>query len=770
MDQKKLLLIYFVSLLIFISCSTGSKNNVSDNRSCSEEEKELLLGLNSTNGKAVNSTFNEIDSKGQSIVPCLIESFLSKENKNRKLVAKALLNLSEKDKNITFHFSNVPKLISLMKEDNDEIKKVINYSLVVIGKEAISPLIKQLRNKDKKIKKFALEIIALLNVEDLNFSLSEEDIEGLLLSLRDKDKYVRNSSAIILSKATQDYESIISSLLDLIFDQSFRVRNSAALALKKIQPKVAYEKLLVLLGKYKKEKKSRIIDAIRTIGLISDNGINELKKAAYDQSSFVRASSVRALAVFANQKILEVLIVSLNDNNKDVREAAIRALEEREYRFKELTPKLIKILKNSSNDLKFRKSAAAVLSSIGKKMGRFLPDFVQEINSEDYEIRRIVALGLIKMRKNIKLAVPVLQSCIQKNKMDQKISCIKALGKIGRSDKKTISILIKLTDSKNSFVQGVSIKALLDMQVNLDSKIKALIRELKSKKSKNKILVLKKLSMFGDKAKASIPHLIKMTEGNDLKLIKASSNALAKVGKKDEKSTLALINLLRQGDIKKKEIAVLALIKMGPKAEKSIPYLIQSFKNYSSDRLTLFSIVALGNMGVRAKSALPDLIDSYKKSHIWSSKVFVLGAINEVGGGSEEALSITLDALNDKDERVRPSSAGFLDTNLYRDVKRLLPVMALLVKSKNETIRLYATRSLGKLNLEPKKIVPILIKRLSDKSEEVREAAAVSLASFGGIQNDTIDQLNFVLENDSHSYVRNAAYKSIEKITGIKKK
>ena len=657
-----------------------------------------------------------------------------------------------------------------MKEDNDEIKKVINYSLVVIGKDAISPLIKQIRNNDKKIKKFALEILALMNVNDLNFSLSEEDIESLLLSLRDKDKNVRNISAIILSKANQDYESIISSLLNSIFDQNFRVRKSAALTLKKIQPKVAYEKLLVLLGKYKKEKKSRIIDAIRTIGLISDNGINELKKAAYDQSSLVRTSSVRALAVFANKKILEVLIESLNDNNKVVREAAIRALQEREYRFKELTPKLIKILKNSSNDLKFRKSAAAVLSSIGKKMGKFLSDFVQEINSEDYEIRRIVALGLIKMRKNIKLAVPVLKNCIQRNKMDQKISCIKALGNKGRSDKKTISILIKLTDSKNSFVQGAAIKALLDMQVNLDSKIKVLIRELKSKKSKNKILVLKKLSMYGDKAKASIPHLIKMTEGNDLKLIKASSSALAKVGKKDEKSTLALINLLRQGDIKKKEIAVLALIKMGPKAEKSIPYLIQSFKNYSSNRLTLFSIVALGNMGVRAKSALPDLIDSYKKSFIWSSKVFVLGAINEVGGGSEEALSITLDALNDKDERVRPSSAGFLDTNLYQDFKRLLPVMALLVKSKNETIRIYATRSLGKLNLEPKKIVPVLIKSLSDKSEKVREAAAVSLASFGGNKNDSIEQLNFVLENDSHSSVRNSAYKSIEKIIGIKKK
>ena len=37
-----------------------------------------------------------------------------------------------------------------MKEDNDEIKKLINYSLVVIGKEAIFLLIKQLRNIDKK--------------------------------------------------------------------------------------------------------------------------------------------------------------------------------------------------------------------------------------------------------------------------------------------------------------------------------------------------------------------------------------------------------------------------------------------------------------------------------------------------------------------------------------------------------------------------------------------------------------------------------------------
>tara|TARA_B100000029_G_C17534694_1_gene944453 strand:- start:602 stop:799 length:198 start_codon:yes stop_codon:yes gene_type:complete len=65
--------------------------------------------------------------------------------------------------------------------------------------------------------------------------------------------------------------------------------------------------------------------------------------------------------------------------------------------------------------------------------------------------------------------------------------------------------------------------------------------------------------------------------------------------------------------------------------------------------------------------------------------------------------------------------------------------MDLLVKSKNETIRLYATKSLGKLNLEPKKIVPILIKRLSDKSEEVREAAAFSLASFGSKKNDSKD-------------------------------
>lgn len=213
----------------------------------------------------------------------------------------------------------------------------------------------------------------------------------------------------------------------------------------------------------------------------------------------------------------------------------------------------------------------------------------------------------------------------------------------------------------------------------------------------------------------AIDILKKMLDSNDEELKTIALIGLGSSGKYI--AVDGLIELLKKSNsgIKHKAIEALRIIA----SRKAVPHLIELLNDKDND-IRVQASAALGNIGdSRATPHLIKLLDD-KEPYLIAQAARALGLI-----GDEEAIEPLVEALKKADQNDRWSYAEAL--RLFGPT--VFKKAAELANSDKKGIRQFGIQILGALN--DKRAIPILIKALDDKSEDVRRIAAMRLAAGG---------------------------------------
>ncbi len=173
-----------------------------------------------------------------------IQELFSEDNVKR---VRALRKISEMGENA---IPVIPTIIDVLDEntfvllENDDklnettsIEKEAKLALVKIGKPAVNPLIKALKDEDVLIRRNAAEVLGLIG--------SVSAVEPLIAILKDTDDNVREKVAESLGKIKD--KRAIYPLIETLSDNNPNVRKSAAFALGELGDPKAIDPLISLL-------------------------------------------------------------------------------------------------------------------------------------------------------------------------------------------------------------------------------------------------------------------------------------------------------------------------------------------------------------------------------------------------------------------------------------------------------------------------------------------------------------------------------------------
>lgn len=344
---------------------------------------------------------------GPETVPILVEALKDKDNRVRRVAARALgphgdsygvqaliAALNDTDKKVRGSAArslgqlgdpaSVPTLTSVLKDEDKDVRRAAADALRALGeRSAVSYLIDALRDTDSQVRSAAAQ--ALRELED-----SDAD-QALINALNDKDRFVRSTAAYALGRikdstaiqpliaALQDEDKhvcqaaawalerlkalpAIQPMLDSLNSNDPKVRYSAASVLGELDDTNAVPALITILN----DEDYRVRDAAATaLGKLDDSkAVQPLIAALRDTEIMVRCSAVGALGELGEVIAVQPLIAALGDENSDVHGFAATALGE--IGDVVAVPALLTALTNESSWV--RHDAAQTLGKLGDRV------------------------------------------------------------------------------------------------------------------------------------------------------------------------------------------------------------------------------------------------------------------------------------------------------------------------------------------------------------------------------------------------------------------
>jgi len=167
---------------------------------------------------AANSLGNIGD---QDVLPYLIEALNDPDRQVRQYAAVALGKMKDE--------RAIPILLESMDDEDDNVKLISMYALENMGRKAVGPLTKTLKDKDWHIRANAAIVLGKIGDEKAQKSLSGV-LQGMFT--KDSNRYVRGKAAEALGNIGS--EKAKTALKKALKDNDEYVRDKAGLALQKI--------------------------------------------------------------------------------------------------------------------------------------------------------------------------------------------------------------------------------------------------------------------------------------------------------------------------------------------------------------------------------------------------------------------------------------------------------------------------------------------------------------------------------------------------------
>ena len=489
-------------------------------------DNTLLRGLNAEDPKIRIQAISDLKKLGLEAASELLVSMLDEENTDlRQSVISTLLEIGR---------PAIPHLIDALRFPNTSIQKGATKILVEIGDPTISAeILGLLKNNSSMVRTVAIDVLG--GIKDL------WSMEYIREFVNDPEPNVRAAAA----RALGNFEDKLS--IDLLFslltDNEASVKIAVIEALSKFNDARVCDALQqVILQDNNQKVKDTAIYSLKRIGemilqpyekYFSSNEIELRTKALHELSAFGKAvllplldltkhhnPSVRELCVeilgnigdnIATRRLIELA----NDFEKDVRDVAIIALgkikSETALRF------LISVLKNP--DPIISNSASQVLINAGDDLIKFLPALLaeQDLNSQVIIARLIGKLGQPDL-------VPMLAEHLKDPRMWMRRALCFALGETKNPLAATIIVNQCLSDHE-TLVRSAAANALGKLKIA--TVVEPLIKALKDPEESVNIAAVEALAEIGDKNAAS--YLLPFLSADSLLLKIAATRALAQL-------------------------------------------------------------------------------------------------------------------------------------------------------------------------------------------------------------------------------------------------
>lgn len=401
-----------------------------------------------------------------------------KELKNKKDVNKLIKELKSEYSDVRYKATfflgeirdkrSILPLINVLNDNNEAVRYSAIHALGKIGKPAVNFIIYASNSKDIQIRFRSLEALGLIKdkkaITKLIKTLKDENREirwyvldiikkygqygtvYLINALNYKDNEFRFHIISILGEIKD--KRAVTPLLSFLENDDTNIRYITADALGKIGDKKAVEPLIKALND---EDVTVRFNAAEALGKIRDNkSIEPLNKALADEDRLVREYSAISIAKMSKKEIYNSLITNLNSNEINLISGTLMALGE--LRNNKTINLIIPYLKFENEFI--RRDAAEALGKIGDD--KAVESLINILNDQVWfvQIEAIKSLGEIGNKKAIK---PLIGFLYEKD-LDKKRESIKALGKIGNNT--AIEHLVKALNDNDSVVQENTIQAL----------------------------------------------------------------------------------------------------------------------------------------------------------------------------------------------------------------------------------------------------------------------------------------------------------------------
>lgn len=215
----------------------------------------------------------------------------------------------------------IEPLIQALKDKNGTVREVALGTLIKIGRPAINPLIQALKDNDEDGRE--LTVWALREIVDRR---DKRAVKTLIQALKDKSLGVRLEA----SKALVNIgDPAVEPLIQVLKHEDFEVRRVTIETLGEIGDNRSLEPLFQALNQaFEDYDKNNIREtAIRAIGKIKEPSIEPFILALKNNNWVVRRFAAETLGNIGDKRAIDHINKILSDEMKEVKKAAIEALE-----------------------------------------------------------------------------------------------------------------------------------------------------------------------------------------------------------------------------------------------------------------------------------------------------------------------------------------------------------------------------------------------------------------------------------------------------------
>ncbi len=294
--------------------------------------------------------------------------------------------------------------------------------------------------------------------------------------------------------------------------------------------------------------------------------------------------------------------------------------------------------------------------------------------------------------------------------------------------------------------------------------VETLMKDFKSPDRNKRYSAARQVSRFGVDAEFCVPELKLLLRDPDPYVRYAAAFSLAGFNVLDRWVIDNIIGALNQGNPKLQLDAINALRGRYPFPSETIPFLIHLSKSNEKE-------VQQASMEVLAYAQSDDpriseaLKRGLKEKDEKTRQMAVISLMHR------EPQSVSLQqiktALNNPDRDVRFQAINSLDSSHLLTNKEVEQILLERLKDKDDSVREAATRMIYRTSLGEGMVVDLLIKQLQDKSKWVRRTAAGGLAIKAGASEKAIPALTELAQSETD---RSWARKTIAQIEKAKKR
>jgi len=494
-----------------------------------------------------------------------------------------------------------------------------------------------------------------------------------------------------------------------------------------------------------------------------------------DGSGISRSNAIETLVklgIKSDEVIKALFDRAENDGNWVTRADAAKALVELGIKDERLMDCLLDILENGEP----YHAKVRVVSGIGKlglKEDRIRRALIYSVINHDSMVRLDAAREFTQLGFEIH-EENVLQTLFERIKDPDEIKYIETAVLLNIRDPRLTDILIdRFTNGSEVNVRMAAGKALGELEMNEEKVLQALYDVIIQPNLNDDdkgitafeercaaCIGLSKLKPDSDKWVHRLIHILTSDEGTPYQGWDTVQNHVSDVlcawGKRDTHNVDIIINRLKGDDSNDvKRVSANTLGRMGLIDDKIINALMERLHHDPDMTVKYASAVALGNLKT-GEQRVSDILFT----HLMTEDEGVLrSACADSIGATTKIHPRTINGLiqklaEDEEQSVRVSCAGAMGELKLQD-KKVRDALLEALSDKDIRVRSFALKALGSIGIKEKRVKEALLTGLKDKENDIKIASAIALENLGDSDEEIIQalvgRLNLEDEDEYHA-------------------